>query len=204
MPASSGFQELAYSNLLSRDVDSINSSWFRLGRRFKAHPANHLLRLREKRPNDLWLGIDPDFPFQPIFRLLTHGAPSSVSRFHWAHRALLEIRLHELAPHLCHGAADKSSLLVVCSPLCTRSICPKLSFAPGFCDLASTARLFQTSIFFTMPSMDASVIAAAQRFSPNGVLMGAALLDEPLTLAHFIFGGLILAGGLWATLFRHG
>jgi drug/metabolite transporter (DMT)-like permease len=33
--------------------------------------------------------------------------------------------------------------------------------------------------------------------------MGAAFLDEPLTLAHFIFGGLILAGGLWATLFRH-
>jgi hypothetical protein len=28
-----------------------------------------------------------------------------------------------------------------------------------------------------------------------GVLMGAAFLDEPLTLAHFIFGGLILAGG---------
>jgi len=52
--------------------------------------------------------------------------------------------------------------------------------------------------------MDASVIAAAQRFSSNGVLMGAALLDETLTLAHFIFGGLILAGGLWATLFRHG
>jgi drug/metabolite transporter (DMT)-like permease len=36
-----------------------------------------------------------------------------------------------------------------------------------------------------------------------GVIMGAAFLDEPLTLAHFIFGGLILAGGLWATLFRH-
>jgi drug/metabolite transporter (DMT)-like permease len=35
-----------------------------------------------------------------------------------------------------------------------------------------------------------------------GVIMGAALLDEPLTLAHFLFGGLILAGGLWATLFR--
>jgi drug/metabolite transporter (DMT)-like permease len=35
-----------------------------------------------------------------------------------------------------------------------------------------------------------------------GVLMGAVFLDEPLTLAHFIFGGLILAGGLWATLFR--
>jgi drug/metabolite transporter (DMT)-like permease len=37
-----------------------------------------------------------------------------------------------------------------------------------------------------------------------GVLMAAAFLDEPLTLAHFIFGGLILAGGLWATLFRRG
>jgi drug/metabolite transporter (DMT)-like permease len=35
-----------------------------------------------------------------------------------------------------------------------------------------------------------------------GVIMGAAFLGEPLTLAHFIFGGLILAGGLWATLFR--
>jgi drug/metabolite transporter (DMT)-like permease len=35
-----------------------------------------------------------------------------------------------------------------------------------------------------------------------GVFMGAAFLDEPLTVAHFIFGGLILAGGLWATLFR--
>ena len=35
-----------------------------------------------------------------------------------------------------------------------------------------------------------------------GVIMGAAFLNEPLTSAHFIFGGLILAGGLWATLFR--
>jgi drug/metabolite transporter (DMT)-like permease len=35
-----------------------------------------------------------------------------------------------------------------------------------------------------------------------GVIMGAAFLNEPLTLAHFLFGGLILAGGLWATLFR--
>jgi drug/metabolite transporter (DMT)-like permease len=35
-----------------------------------------------------------------------------------------------------------------------------------------------------------------------GVFMGAVFLDEPLTLAHFIFGGLILAGGFWATLFR--
>lgn len=37
-----------------------------------------------------------------------------------------------------------------------------------------------------------------------GVIMGAAFLNEPLTLAHFVFGGLILAGGLWATLFRRG
>jgi len=35
-----------------------------------------------------------------------------------------------------------------------------------------------------------------------GVIMGAAFLNEPLTAAHFLFGGLILAGGLWATLFR--
>jgi drug/metabolite transporter (DMT)-like permease len=35
-----------------------------------------------------------------------------------------------------------------------------------------------------------------------GVIMGAAFLNEPLTPAHFLFGGLILAGGLWATLFR--
>jgi len=35
-----------------------------------------------------------------------------------------------------------------------------------------------------------------------GVIMGAAFLNEPLTFAHFLFGGLILAGGLWATLFR--
>jgi drug/metabolite transporter (DMT)-like permease len=35
-----------------------------------------------------------------------------------------------------------------------------------------------------------------------GVIMGAAFLDEPLTPAHFVFGGLILGGGLWATLFR--
>jgi drug/metabolite transporter (DMT)-like permease len=32
-----------------------------------------------------------------------------------------------------------------------------------------------------------------------GAMMGALLLNEPLTPAHFIFGGLILAGGLWAT-----
>jgi drug/metabolite transporter (DMT)-like permease len=35
-----------------------------------------------------------------------------------------------------------------------------------------------------------------------GALMGAAFLEEPLTLGHFVFGGLILAGGFWATLFR--
>jgi drug/metabolite transporter (DMT)-like permease len=33
-----------------------------------------------------------------------------------------------------------------------------------------------------------------------GAIMGAVLLSEPLTLVHYIFGGLILAGGLWATL----
>lgn len=37
-----------------------------------------------------------------------------------------------------------------------------------------------------------------------GVLMAAAFLEEPLTLSHYMFGGLILAGGLWATLFRRG
>jgi drug/metabolite transporter (DMT)-like permease len=37
-----------------------------------------------------------------------------------------------------------------------------------------------------------------------GVLMAAAFLEEPLTLAHFIFGGLILAGGFWATLVSRG
>jgi drug/metabolite transporter (DMT)-like permease len=35
-----------------------------------------------------------------------------------------------------------------------------------------------------------------------GVILGAALLDEPLGLVHFVFGGLILAGGLWASLGR--
>ena len=35
-----------------------------------------------------------------------------------------------------------------------------------------------------------------------GVIMGALLLNEHLSFAHFLFGGLILAGGLWATLFR--
>jgi drug/metabolite transporter (DMT)-like permease len=33
-----------------------------------------------------------------------------------------------------------------------------------------------------------------------GVILGAALLGEPLGVIHFIFGGLILGGGLWATL----
>ena len=33
-----------------------------------------------------------------------------------------------------------------------------------------------------------------------GVIMGAALLGESLGVTHFIFGGLILGGGLWATL----
>lgn len=33
-----------------------------------------------------------------------------------------------------------------------------------------------------------------------GVIMGAVFLNEPLTPVHFVFGGLIVAGGLWATL----
>jgi drug/metabolite transporter (DMT)-like permease len=33
-----------------------------------------------------------------------------------------------------------------------------------------------------------------------GVILGAVLLDEPLGAVHLIFGGLILAGGLWGTL----
>jgi len=33
-----------------------------------------------------------------------------------------------------------------------------------------------------------------------GAILGAALLGEPLGIIHFIFGGLIIAGGLWATL----
>jgi drug/metabolite transporter (DMT)-like permease len=33
-----------------------------------------------------------------------------------------------------------------------------------------------------------------------GVILGAALLDEPLGTVHLVFGGLILGGGLWATL----
>ena len=32
-----------------------------------------------------------------------------------------------------------------------------------------------------------------------GVILGAALLGEPLSWAHWVFGGLILGGGLWAT-----
>ncbi|MBI4797685.1 MAG: DMT family transporter [Desulfarculus sp.] len=35
-----------------------------------------------------------------------------------------------------------------------------------------------------------------------GVVMGALWLDEPLTAIHWVFGGLILAGGLWGTLSR--
>ena len=35
-----------------------------------------------------------------------------------------------------------------------------------------------------------------------GAVLGAALLGEPLGMIHFIFGGLIVAGGLWATLGR--
>jgi drug/metabolite transporter (DMT)-like permease len=33
-----------------------------------------------------------------------------------------------------------------------------------------------------------------------GVILGAVFLDEPLDQTHIIFGGLILGGGLWATL----
>ena len=33
-----------------------------------------------------------------------------------------------------------------------------------------------------------------------GVMLGSVFLGEPLTPVHFIFGGLILGGGLWATL----
>lgn len=33
-----------------------------------------------------------------------------------------------------------------------------------------------------------------------GALMGATLLDEPLGPSHWVFGGLILVGGLWGTL----
>jgi drug/metabolite transporter (DMT)-like permease len=33
-----------------------------------------------------------------------------------------------------------------------------------------------------------------------GALLGAALLGEPLGIIHYFFGGLIIAGGLWATL----
>ena len=33
-----------------------------------------------------------------------------------------------------------------------------------------------------------------------GAILGAALLGEPLGMIHYFFGGLIIAGGLWATL----
>jgi drug/metabolite transporter (DMT)-like permease len=33
-----------------------------------------------------------------------------------------------------------------------------------------------------------------------GAFMGAALLDEPLGMVHWVFGGMILAGGIWGTL----
>jgi len=33
-----------------------------------------------------------------------------------------------------------------------------------------------------------------------GTILGAALLSEPLTMIHYVFGGLILVAGLWATL----
>ncbi len=35
-----------------------------------------------------------------------------------------------------------------------------------------------------------------------GVILGAVLLGEPLQTPHFLFGGLILGGGVWATLDR--
>lgn len=35
-----------------------------------------------------------------------------------------------------------------------------------------------------------------------GVILGAALLNEPLQPVHFVFGALILGGGIWATLGR--
>ena len=35
-----------------------------------------------------------------------------------------------------------------------------------------------------------------------GALLGAALLGEPLSIIHYLFGGMIIAGGLWATLGR--
>ncbi|MGD2186152.1 MAG: DMT family transporter [Desulfobacterales bacterium] len=35
-----------------------------------------------------------------------------------------------------------------------------------------------------------------------GAFLGAALLGEPLGMIHYVFGGLIIAGGLWATLGR--
>jgi drug/metabolite transporter (DMT)-like permease len=35
-----------------------------------------------------------------------------------------------------------------------------------------------------------------------GAILGAALLGEPLGIIHYVFGGLIIAGGLWATMGR--
>jgi drug/metabolite transporter (DMT)-like permease len=37
-----------------------------------------------------------------------------------------------------------------------------------------------------------------------GVILGAVFLDESLGIIHFIFGGLILGGGLWATIGKWG
>lgn len=37
-----------------------------------------------------------------------------------------------------------------------------------------------------------------------GVVLGAVFLGEPLGIIHFIFGGLILGGGLWATIGKWG
>lgn len=35
-----------------------------------------------------------------------------------------------------------------------------------------------------------------------GAILGAALLGEPLGMIHYVFGGLIIAGGLWATMVK--
>lgn len=37
-----------------------------------------------------------------------------------------------------------------------------------------------------------------------GVILGATFLNEPLGMVHLVFGGLILGGGLWGTLYRRG
>ena len=37
-----------------------------------------------------------------------------------------------------------------------------------------------------------------------GVILGAVFLGESLGMTHFIFGGLILGGGLWATIGKWG